>query len=97
MHCFVISVISLVIILSEISLSFGSNKWKSRISMFPEQCSGSCRDSVAVDFMLKPGKICPGSISNTGFPTIEEQREAFIEDNAEICNIKVRYLLYPLM
>ena len=81
--------IGLIIILLEVSQGFASNKWKNRVSIFPEQCSGLCHDGVIFDFMLKPGKVCPGSISE-----IETKKKLFIEDNAEVCNIIVSFSVF---
>ena len=57
-----------------------SKDWKNRMSVFPEKCSGVCKDGLIMDLMVKPGNDCPDSISS------QQKRALFVQLNSQICD-----------
>ena len=48
--------------------------------MYPEECTGICKDGTAIDLMIKPGKNCPQNIDHHA-----KNQEDFIGDIYDIC------------
>ena len=65
---------------------------KRRLSMFPEECSGSCEGTV-IDLMLRPGKVCPETID---YKISRFQEENFMGSSNEICKSPVSTICLPL-
>ena len=62
-----------------------SEKWKKRLSMFPEDCSTNCEGGTAIDFMLKKGRPkCPDTINHG------KKQDDFIGSTLDMCQAKVR-------
>ena len=84
-----LSIFNVLLFLLQTSLvkSKNSEKWKKRLSNFPEECTTSCKGGIAMDFMLKQEREkCPDTINHG------QKREDFIGSTMEMCNAKVRCL-----
>ena len=71
--------------LLQTSLALETEKWKKRLSMFPEECTGTCEGGTAIDFMLKPGReSCPENIN------LGQYQDDFLGSYLEHCQSKVK-------